>query len=65
MRLVRREAGEPDVGVEIVFEIGERAVLVGIDDDTVGVDALGLHIDGDGDDGGDADQEVRPLNGAV
>ena len=40
-------------------------MLLGIDDDAVGVDALSLHVDGDGTDGRDADQEIRPLDLAV
>ncbi|MEQ1713282.1 MAG: hypothetical protein ABL908_18050, partial [Hyphomicrobium sp.] len=62
VRLVRREASEPDAGVEERLKIQKRAVLVCIDDQRVPVDALGFHVDGDGADRWDADQEIRALD---
>ena len=60
VRRVRREAGEPDGDVEESFERQKRPVLVGVDQDGILVDPLGLHVDGECADGGDADQKIRP-----
>lgn len=58
----RREAGEPHTRVEEGLEVEQRPVLVRIDDQSILIDTLGLHIDGDGADRRDADQEVRSFD---